>query len=714
MSDFEEGRITETEARYDKLLHSHPPLTPRQELDCRRERSTVLACANRWQEAMAELVTCDDLVHRLVPFERKPTLSVILHAKVKLLADPDADTYDLAAALRLVDTLRGQSSFPWLADELESDLALKGEDWERCVQCSSFALHRFEAEGWRKPVAVLRRRMGEARMHLNQFELAQKDLQTAYDFFKDFGTPDDLARTQLSIARLKSQRGEHDDAWGLALGSLANIELLIRNFRVVAEQQQFLRDKLRFYDDCFDIGLARGNSKGLRRAWTIAERAKSFHLCQLLANASVPLFEGIDPKVIERLRKLEMRLDACTRAILLCEPAGRDNKEREQQTISAERQKLLFQIMKDNPRWAAVKAPVRADIDEVLRALPAPWVPISYFWRDHRDGGADLFIFFAGLDRELQLATVLWSKEEVATLAECRRLLSDAFGPQSRTEPLQQSLAKVFPDDLIRELEACQHLRLLISPHAHLRGLPVHAFDLGGEDYVIKHWPVQYVPTLAMALFARPKPVADKVLLMGCPITPRNPVELKGVPQEIGRLHSIWQAKRPGRVDSCIIAPAGSPDQAGFPLSKWHEYQLLHFSCHGNFPASAPLDAALLLGSDDVHPTELFCIQLQASLIVLSACHLGKQGSVVTGSSGDEWLGFYLPMFYAGAGQLLVSLWEADDATAENIMDRLYSATADGVPASEGLQQALCAQIESSPEQLWANWFLVGVPEHIS
>ncbi len=358
MIHFEEGRITETEACYEELLLSDPPLTPKQELECRRDHSTVLAFANRWQEAWAELVTCDDLVQRLTPFERKMNTSVLLHAKVKLLADPDADTYDPPAALGLVERLRDESAFPWLADELESELALRGKDWERCIECSGNALKRLDAEGWRKPIAVLRRRMGEAHTHLNEFGAARHDLQSASEFFDQFGTPEDQARTQLAFARLESLSGKHEKAWDLAQSSLANIETLIRNFRVVGEQQQFLRDKLRYYDDSFDIAVACGGDEGLRRAWTVAERAKSFHLCQLLANADVRLFEGVDPAAINRLRELESQLDTGSRAVLLCDPADRDRKEQEVQNTAVERQALLFQIMKDNPRWAALNAPI--------------------------------------------------------------------------------------------------------------------------------------------------------------------------------------------------------------------------------------------------------------------------------------------------------------------------------------------------------------------
>src|SRR5271166_371340 len=418
MIDFAEGRITETEERFDDLLNSDPPLTPMQEVACLLDRSTVRAQANMWQDALDDLAICEALVPKLPPIARKLNMGAILHAKVKLRADPFADTNDLAAASRAVNKLRKLSPDPWLVEELESGLALQQGDWERCVQCSSTASRLLEAAGWRKPLAVLNRRMAEAHIHLNRLDLAQRDLQPAFEFFTEFGPPYELARTELTLARLKSQSGEHDDAWDHALHALSEIELLIRNFRVVPEQQQFLKDKQRFYDDCFDIGLANGGDEGCSRAWTIAERAKSFYLCQLLANADVPLFEGADPKDIERLRQLEAQLDICARSLVVCNPADRDAKEHQQISVSKERQALLARIMKENPRWAAVRAPIRADIEAILDSLPVPWVPISYLWRDRTDGTADLFVFYAGLDRKLHLMTVPWSKDELAALSE--------------------------------------------------------------------------------------------------------------------------------------------------------------------------------------------------------------------------------------------------------------------------------------------------------
>jgi CHAT domain-containing protein len=708
MLDFAEGKITETLAKYAELLNSDPPLTAAQELSCRMDHSTVCAFANRWKAAHADLDACEASVGRLPRVAQKLTLGNIYHARVKLLANRCADGFDLAAAKSTVAQLRAISVIPWLADELESDLAMKSGEWSRALEFSSNALRLFEAEGWRKAVALMRKRLGEARMHLNQFDLAAEDLAAARSFFKEFGSPDDRASADMTLAQLESLRGNHDRAWELVLQSLADIESVIRNFRVVSEQQQFLVDKLHFYDDAFDIGLAAGGRDGLLRAWTIAERAKSFYLCHLLANADVRLFDGIDPKAIAQLAELEAALDSSTRAAMMCDESCRQQKIQDLEAISEQRLKLLFQMMRDNPRWAAMKAPSVRSVKEILGGLPELWVPVSYFWRE-REGGADLSVFFSGPDKEPRHTVVSWSSEELQELEECHRLLARGYGPVDPSPTLRQLRNKLFPDELVNALRADNCL--LISPHSRLRGFPIHALDLGDEDWLINHWPVQYAPTLAMLTRPRRTVTAKKALFLGCPETVFNPVRLREVEAEIGGLADLWTRERPGTVDRSIVPREGSPQQSGFAISGWRDYRMLHLSCHGEFPPGRPFDAALLLGSKKVYASDLFTISLQASFVTLSACNLGMQANAIDGASSDEWVGMYLPLFYSGAGNLLVSLWEADSSTTQGIMERLHLGIARGRSPASALQQALSVVSESSLVQLWANWYLVGIPE---
>jgi len=80
-------------------------------------------------------------------------------------------------------------------------------------------------------------------------------------------------------------------------------------------------------------------------------------------------------------------------------------------------------------------------------------------------------------------------------------------------------------------------------------------------------------------------------------------------------------------------------------------------------------------------------------------------------TASDEWIGLYLPLFYSGAQQLLVSLYDADSETAMKVMVEVHTLLSKGVALASAFGQAIKAVIdEGRPPALWANWYLVGLP----
>src|SRR5262249_3833266 len=114
----------------------------------------------------------------------------------------------------------------------------------------------------------------------------------------------------------------------------------------------------------------------------------------------------------------------------------------------------------------------------------------------------------------------------------------------------------------------------------------------------------------------------------------------------------------------------------------------------------------LRLGSDAVRASELFSAHLRNARVFLSACSLGRQddGSGNRAAS-DEWIGLYLPLFYSGAQELLVSLYDADSETAMRVMVDTHTELSKGTALTRAFQLAIQAAIEEGrPPALWANW----------
>ena len=76
---------------------------------------------------------------------------------------------------------------------------------------------------------------------------------------------------------------------------------------------------------------------------------------------------------------------------------------------------------------------------------------------------------------------------------------------------------------------------------------------------------------------------------------------------------------------------------------------------------------------------------------------------------GDEWLGLAIPLLYAGAWTMLVSLWKAMDEEAAALMQALHSQLSQGRILADAFRLAV-ASVKDNSEAHWANWYLTGLP----
>jgi CHAT domain-containing protein len=219
---------------------------------------------------------------------------------------------------------------------------------------------------------------------------------------------------------------------------------------------------------------------------------------------------------------------------------------------------------------------------------------------------------------------------------------------------------------------------------------------------------VQYIPTLSLRAFPQRRIEMKEVLLLGCAENAWGDPSLRHVPEEISGLAALWGGVRPGQVRDAVLGPQDSPESAGLAVDHWGQFDVLHCACHGEFPADRPFDAALRLGDSAVRSSSFFGARLNARLVSLSACSLGRQRAVDQ-VVGDEWVGLYLPLFYAGAEHLVASLWPANDLIASRCMASLHEGVAAGQHPADALRAALQRVRAKSWASMWANWFLVGI-----
>ncbi len=140
----------------------------------------------------------------------------------------------------------------------------------------------------------------------------------------------------------------------------------------------------------------------------------------------------------------------------------------------------------------------------------------------------------------------------------------------------------------------------------------------------------------------------------------------------------------------------------------------LHFASHGLLDERHPELSGLRLthapGSKEdglLQVREIFNLELRADLVVLSACRSGL-GKVV---SGEGLIGMTRAFFYAGAGSVVVSLWQVDDDSTSDLMVSFYRYLQQVGDKSEALRRAKLELIDRSQyfhPYFWAPFILVG------
>ncbi len=121
------------------------------------------------------------------------------------------------------------------------------------------------------------------------------------------------------------------------------------------------------------------------------------------------------------------------------------------------------------------------------------------------------------------------------------------------------------------------------------------------------------------------------------------------------------------------------------------KFNFIHLATHSFSDPNDPLSSGILLeldgaqGEDGIlYASEVWGLNIDAKLVVLSSCETAKGGnSELTSLSG-----FASGFFFAGAQNLLASIWPSDDLGNQILMNQFYSHVWSGESIQTSLRQA--------------------------
>ena len=140
------------------------------------------------------------------------------------------------------------------------------------------------------------------------------------------------------------------------------------------------------------------------------------------------------------------------------------------------------------------------------------------------------------------------------------------------------------------------------------------------------------------------------------------------------------------------------------------QYRILHLAMHAYADDQDPMLSHLLFTINpqdttedgDLTAAELYAMNLNADLAVLSACNTGFG----TLSKGEGVMSLARAFTYAGVPATVTSLWEAPDATTPEIMELFYKNLKLGMPKDDALRAAKLTYLNKTHQSIEANPYL--------
>ena len=579
-------------------------------------------------------------------------------------------------------------------------------EWADALATTRRALELVSGDSW--PVQQVYARLRLADMLLPDTVAAERHLLAARRLADDLSLPQIRYRLDERLGHLRRLQGREEEAWTLLEAAVEGIERSRGTVAQDAMRASFLRDKTAAYEDLLQLCLAQEGETNIRRAFSVAERAKSRALVDLLFGVTVRE-RSANPDLDQRLHELQADLNAAYSALL---SGPDDEREAPQPDLQARTVELEGEIGRLRLQAATAGSPselfaTSIPPDTIQEDLPPDAVLLAY----HVVG--DEILAFVHVSGQFRVFRHLGSLAVVQRLllkldSQWDRLRAGREFAQRHMQLLERSARQVLAalyDELVSRvspfLEQAAGSRpdgfgtghmLAVVPHGPLHRVPFHAlFD--GERYLIEHFEISYAPSATVYALCQEREARDLdgalVMAVEDPSIPAAADEARAVSK-----HLPDAELRVGEEATLTALSSGVPGRGA-----------LHLACHGLFRTDNPMFSALKLHDGWLLAADAMSLELDGALVTLSACESGR--SEVVG--GDEILGLTRAFLGAGAATLAVSLWLVQDETTADLMGDWYERLRDGERPAAALRTAQLGLKERHPHPYyWAPFVLIG------
>jgi CHAT domain-containing protein len=617
-------------------------------------------------------------------------------------AEAELNNFDAArAALEEAEpifTSLGAVTWVAISQLRRGRIALKQGDIRTAHELATLAANCFEQNGQQVNYATATLLLGQIRLALGDFKEAMNAANNVLQIAQRLNVPSLRYASHLLLGQISEACQETRRSVRRYQAAAATIERVQRGLTITL-RAGFLEDKGEASRNLINSYLRAGRSE---YTFNALERAKSQVLLNYVANREQFHWAQDDShsqRLMKELNNLreehqwfyrlahEPPRDIERPNVIQPEQALAEVAVRERRIRSITEQ--LYLHSSDNHQAKQVEI---ASLTDIQRTLSDGTLMIEFY-----NDGSSLWAFI--LDGQTIKAQALPINPETLNhlLAQLNgnivaALTIDPYSLVARNLiQLAHRILKRMYSMLIEPLMLQQYhpQKLIIVPYGLLHYLPFHIL-YDGSKYLIQKHEVVILPAAG---------------LVTQPALKRDPGALIVANSWQGRLpHALAEAQMVQRLFGGTLYAGEAASRTALQTAP---IQILHIATHGEHRLDQPDLSYLQLADGQLYADDMLQQDMSYELVTLSACETGRANV----AASDELIGLGRGFLYAGAGALLVSLWQVADTSTLYFMERMYKALRMGASKSAAVreaQQFMLAEDGWHHPAFWGAFQLIG------
>ncbi len=552
---------------------------------------------------------------------------------------------------------------------------------------------------------------------------ALRDYSEALDLLRDIdqrGT----AHVEFALASVYQRQGRTDTADELYKKAIGDLEIATAHSGGGEYSQAMFRERYESYlCQYIDLLIA---EKRIASAFSVVEQFKARTLLEMIQRGGISITSGLPRQLIAEQSEIQRAITRKLAERVRLIQSGADQKaiSKELDALLARYSETQAKIRDSDPAFAQVTQVTHGSLQEIQQALQSSTL-LEFSLGDQH---SYVFVITKTSISAHQLPNRQTindaCREFYAKIGSPDHLLSAADSREA-ARPLSKLLF-----DHVPNFELQSGTRMIVVGDGGLQYIPFSLLLGANAHWLLRDRELLYLPSASLlTLRGRSRHAHPKeALIVADPVYSSSDKRIakpmllaaNSLPSTDGNspLSRLFYSKEEASLIDSSFPPLSTAKLLGFDANRktflsadLTQFRILHFATHGIFDAERPALSGLLLSMVDrdgrpqngvLGLTDIFNLKLNADLVVLNGCEtaLGQD------MAREGMVGLTRGFMYAGAKQIIASLWVVDDEASAYFMSLFFSEMEQHhLLPSQALR---AAQLKMASQERWSSPFYWG------